>query len=113
MVFDTVWAYVLYTILPHPHTVPPPPGTLTVTTSTPHTLSLSWEPSSGVNGSITAYTIRVMPTDQEFNVSGNVTTVEVVGLTPYTVYMVSVSASTSACEGDAVTITNRTAEDGT
>lgn len=94
-----------------PHTVPSAPTNLNVIESTPDTLSLSWDEPVNTSGNIISYTITLTPSGRVIVVDGSDGMFNVTGLTPYTLYTVSVSANTSAGGGECVTVTARTAED--
>ena len=85
----------------------------------PTRLSASWMAPQTANGIITSYTIscRENGTMDEFVTTvisnGQATTVNISGLSPFTVYECFVTANTSAGEGDSSNFdTARTDEDG-
>ena len=85
-----------------------------------HTLeiSISWDPPTQPNGEITGYTVAVYRTDNTSDIVYNNTMVTdttvspSVMVLPFTDYTVSVSASTSAGEGEATEVTIESPEAG-
>ena len=104
----------------HTHTDPAPsiaPGGLNITHSHPTTAELSWSPLpvEKRNGVITGYTIQVEGPDFSREISvqdGNMSSVEVPGLRPFTSYTFHVSAMTKAGTGPVATVSSTTPEGG-
>ena len=104
------------------YSAPSAPQFFTVSTISqmPTQLSASWTAPQTANGIIISYTIscRENGTMDEFFITtvvsnGQATTVNISGLSPFTVYECFVTANTSAGEGDSSNVdTARTDEDG-
>ena len=78
----------------------------------PHTLTVTWSPPTQPNGNITAYTLVVTPSGRMWVADGNDRTLTITGLRAYTNYTVSLTANTSAGEGESASHDIHTAEDG-
>ncbi len=91
--------------------VPSQPEDLSVTLLSPTTLILDWEIPSEPNGTIMAYTVTV-GTREIVVRDGNTTELLLGNLTAYTVYILRVSANTSAGQGEAASINITTHQDG-
>ena len=93
------------------------PEGLNITHSHPTTAELSWSPLpvEKRNGVITGYTIQVEGPDFSREISvqdGNMSSVEVPGLMPFTSYTFYVSAMTKAGTGPVATVSSTTPEGG-
>ena len=104
---------------------PSSPLNLTVTNKTSTSLTAEWSPSLTPNGVILSYQVSYVglesvnpvpdsfETNSTLNTNGTTQTVEVAGLSPYSLYSLSVKAFTSAGGGEEIRVTFRTEEDGT
>ena len=78
----------------------------------PNTLSASWDIPEPTNGIISGYTINCN-SSISVTVNGSTLSASLSGLTPFTTYSCTISASTGAGEGNASnTVTAATDEDG-
>ena len=106
------------------HTIDPSsPLHLMITNKMSTSLTAEWSPPLTPNGVILSYQVSYVglesvnpvpdsfETDSTLNTNGTTQTVEVVGLSPYSLYSLSVKAFTSAGGGEEATITFRTEED--
>ena len=91
-------------LMSHLYLVPDgPPVNITITMVTPYSVSLQWDPPTPdkQNGVIVSYTINVMINDQVLRmaVMSNTSQQTITNLTPYTMYMFNISASTRIGQG--------------
>ena len=103
---------------------PSRPQNITVTNKTSTSLTVEWSPSLTPNGVILNYQVSyvglesVNPVPDSFetvktlNLSGKTYTVDVAGLSPHSLYNISVKAFTSVGGGEESTVTVRTLEEG-
>ena len=102
------------------HTAPSgSPGDLSINTTGPNSLNVSWmRPIEvNINGILTIYSIEyhilnIPSSSERVNVTGSTLSLELTGLNNYTTYTVSVAAYTPAGEGPPITQENRTEENG-
>ena len=102
--------------------VPSVPSNLTVSESTPTSLSLEWGPPLQPNGVILSYevsyrgldTLNLIPptfyNESVITVNESSLEVELVELVPYSLYSISVRAATEVGSGDIAVLTARTNE---
>ena len=110
-----LWTYIHMT-----HFDPAPSGSpvgLSVRHSLPTTAELSWStlPVKKQNGVITGYKVKVVGPDSpgEISVQGaGTTSVQILGLRPFTSYIFNVSAMTKVGTGPAATTLSKTPEGG-
>ena len=106
------------------HTIDPSsPLNLTITNKTSTSLTVEWSPPLTPNGVILSYQVSYVglesvnpvpdsfETNSTLNTNGTTQTVEVAGLSPYSLYSLSVKAFTSAGGGEESTVTFRTEEE--
>ena len=101
---------------------PSSPLNLTVTNKTSTSLTAEWSPPLTPNGVILSYQVSYVglesvnpvphsfETNSTLNTNGTTQTVEVAGLSPYSLYSLSVKAFTSAGGGEETRVTFRTEE---
>ena len=102
--------------------VPSPPTNLTVSVATPTSLSIEWGPPLQPNGVILWYevwyvgidTLNLVPpsfyNESAIIVNGSSLEVELVELVPYSLYNITIQASTKVGGGDSAVLTARTNE---
>lgn len=93
---------------------PGPPNNVRLVSTNSTSLTLSWEVPAQPNGNVTGYNYSCNTTSAAGTGSTTaiVTSVVFTGLTPFTTYTCSVSARTAPGEGERVTVTSTTNEDG-
>ena len=116
--------HVYYTLSVSHSTDPSKPQNLTVTNKTSRSLTVEWSTPLTPNGVILNYQVSyaglesINPVPDSFeavktlNLSGTMYTVDVAGLSPHSLYNISVKAFTSVGGGEESTVTIRTEEDG-
>ena len=99
------------------------PQNLTITNKKSTSLTVEWSPPLTPNGVVLSYQVSYVglesvnpvpdsfETNSTLNTNGTTQTVDVVGLSPYSLYSLSVKAFTSAGGGEETTVTFRTEED--
>ena len=102
---------------------PSSPLNITITNKTSTSLTVEWSPPLTPNGVILSYQVSYVglesvnpvpdsfETNSTLNTNGTMQIVEVVGLSPYSQYSLSVKAFTSAGGGEETTVTFQTEED--
>ena len=93
---------------------PGPPNNVRLVSTNSTSLTLSWDVPAQPNGNVTGYNYSCNTTSAAGTGSTTtiVTSIVFTGLSPFTTYTCSVSARTAPGEGEPVTVTNTTNEDG-